>query len=51
MVLYAQLSTEIPELVAVKLSSVIRDNHPREPKPIDDVLPKEMLYFGLYDYC
>ena len=51
MVLYPQLSTEIPKLVAVKLSFVIKDNHPRDPKPTDAFLLEETLYFGLCDYC
>ena len=51
MVLYPQLSIEIPELVAVKLSFVIRDNHPWDLKPTNAVLLDETLYFGLCDYC
>ena len=51
MVLYPQLSTEIPKFVVVKPSSVIRDNHPWDSKLTNDVLPDKMVYFGLYDYC
>lgn len=46
-----QLLTEISKLVVVKLSSVVRDNHPQDPKSTDDVLPDEVLYFDFCDYC
>lgn len=51
MIFDPQLLIEISELVTVKLSFVIRDNHPRNPEPLDDVLPDEVLYLGFCDYC
>ena len=37
--------------MAVKLLSIIRDNHPRDFKPTDNVLLDEILYLGLCDHC
>ena len=51
MILDPQLLTEIPELGAVKLSSVVRGNHPWNPELTEDVFLGEMLYFGFCDYC
>ena len=51
MVLDPQLLIEISELVVVKLSSIVRDNHPQDPKLIDNVLLDKVLYFDLYDDC
>ena len=45
-----QLLIEISELVTIKPSSVIRDNHPRNPEPTDNVLLDEVLYLVLPDY-
>ena len=46
-----QILTEIPELVAVKLSSVVRNNHPRDPESTNNISLDKVLYFGFCDYC
>ena len=51
MIFDPQLFTEISELVTVKLSFVVRDNHPQNLKPTDDIFPDKVLYLGLCDYC
>ena len=51
MVFYSQLPAKFSGFVAVKLSSIIRDDHPRDSKLADDVFPDEILYLGLCDYC
>ena len=51
MVLDPHLLTKIFKLVIVKLSSVVKDNHPRDPKLTNDVLLDGVLHFGLCDDC
>jgi len=51
MVLDPHLLTKIFKLVTVKLSSVVKDNHPWDPKLTDDALLDGVLYFGLCDDC
>ena len=51
MVLYSQLPAKFSGFVAIKLSSIIRDDHPRDSKPVDDVFPDEILYLDLCHYC
>ena len=45
------LLTEIPELFVVKLLSVVRNNHPRDPKPTNNISLDKVLYLGFCDYC
>ena len=51
MIFDPQLLIEISEFATVKLLSVVRDNHPRNPKSTYDVLLDEVLYLGFCDYC
>lgn len=50
MVLYSQIPAKFPEFVAIKLSSIVRDDHPGDSKPVDDVFPNGILYLGLCYY-
>ena len=50
MIFDPQLLIEISELATVKLSSIVRDNHPRNPESTDVVLLDEVLYLGFCDY-
>ena len=50
MIFDPQLLIEISELATVKLSSIVRDNHARNPESTDDVLLDEVLYLGFCDY-
>ena len=45
-----QLLTLIPELVVVILSSIVRNNHPWDPEPTNDISLDKVLYFGFCDY-
>ena len=50
MIFDPQLLIEISEFATVKLLSVVRDNHPRNPKSTYDVLLDEVLYLGFCGY-
>ena len=47
----SQLSTEFSEVLAIKLLSIVKDDCPQDSKPIDNVLPEEVLYLSFCDHC
>ena len=50
-ILYPQLLAKIPKLVAVKLSSIVRDDDSWNSKLTNEVFPHEVLYLGLRYNC
>ena len=42
---------KLSEILAIKLLSIARNDCPRDPKLIDNVLLDEILYLALRDYC
>ena len=49
MILDPQLWAKIPEQLDVELLFIVRDQDSKDPIPVDDVSPNEVLYIFLRD--
>jgi len=51
MVFDSQLITKVSERIVVKLSTIFRDEDPRDPKLVNDALPDEATNILHHDGC